>query len=309
MSSVAIVMSTYNGERYVGEQIESIMSSTYQGFKLFINDDGSKDNTIAVLSEYEKIYPNRIHVRQNKVNLGVTQNFLHSISETVADYVMLCDQDDVWLPEKIDKTLKRMKSMEHKYDKSTPIAVFTDAVIVDSKLNTLKNSFFQSSNLDPSKIDLSHLLMENKLIGCTVMVNRALRDKLNAVALPQKARLHDGWLALIAASFGRISFINEGTLLYRQHGNNVIGNIKFSSYIKNRITNLGKQRQALLASMHQADEFSKLYQGMLPRETYLLIKRFADLHQENYVKRKYLILRHGYLKTGILRNIGLILLV
>ena len=96
MDMVAIVMSTYNGEKYLKEQIDSILSSTYQDFKIYINDDGSSDSTMSILENYKEQYPDKIHLRQNESNLGVTLNFLNAISNIRSDYIMFCDQDDVW---------------------------------------------------------------------------------------------------------------------------------------------------------------------------------------------------------------------
>lgn len=309
MGMVSIVMTTYNGEKYVGEQIESILSSTYQDVELFIYDDGSKDATMSVLLEQEKLYPDKIHVFQNEINLGVTKNFLQALGRATTDYIMFCDQDDVWKPNKIAVTLKRMRNLETQIGKEIPLAVFTDAVVVDQDLNILKESFFKSSHLNRHKTDLPHILMENKLIGCTVMVNAALRKVLQGHSLPVEAKYHDWWIALIAATFGRISYVNEGTLLYRQHSRNIVGDIGFYSYIKNRITSLHAQKEALLALQHQAGEFSTIYGDKMTEEKKEIIDRFARLHEAGFIKKRMQILHHGYLKTGIIRNIGLMFIV
>jgi hypothetical protein len=189
------------------------------------------------------------------------------------------------------------------------LAVFTDAEIVNKELTKIHNSFFQSSHLNPGKTDLPHLLMENKLIGCTVMINAALRNILKSYPLPDKARFHDWWVALIAASLGKISYINECTMLYRQHGNNVVGNSSFSSYLKNRLSSLKKQKEALISLQYQAEEFYHIYQSILPESTKTTILRFALLSRTNIVKRKYRILRYHYLKTGFVRNFGLMIII
>ena len=309
MSTIAIVMTTYHGEKYISEQIESILASSYQDYELFIHDDGSKDNTINILRSYESRYPEKIHVYQNEENLGHIMNFIHALSVTTADYVMFSDQDDVWKTNKVAVTLKRMKHMEAQLGKETPLAVFTDAVVVDQELNILNSSFFCSGHLNPCKTDLAHLLMENKLIGCTVMVNAALRRILQSKPLPQKARFHDWWLALIAASFGKIGYVNEGTLLYRQHGGNVVGDTGFHSYLKNRISNLQKQKDALEALYRQADEFLSLYGDSLSEEKLELIRHFASIPEKSLIERRLIILHYGFLKTGVLRNIGLLMII
>lgn len=308
MDNVSIVLSTYNGEKYLEEQIESILSSTYKDFELYATDDGSQDDTMEILGRYKEKYPDRIHVSQNETNLGVTMNFLNAISKMTSEYIMLCDQDDVWNMDKVARTLKRMKQMEVQFGKGLPIAVFTDAYVVDDKLNILHESFFKSSRLNPRRVDLPHLLMENKLIGCTVMINQALQRILQSNPLPKRAKFHDGWLGLIAASVGRIGFIKDSTLLYRQHSSNVVGNRGFLSYVIERVSNIRKQRRALLELYVQAEEFASLYNKYLDYKNLEIINNFSKLHQLNFIRRRIVIIRNGYLKSGIIRNIGLMLI-
>lgn len=309
MSTVAIIMATYNGEEYVSEQIDSILASTYQDFKLFIYDDGSGDNTLAILRRYAELYPSKITFCRNESNLGVTANFLQALARTTADYIMFCDQDDVWKPNKITVTLRRLRHMEAQLGKNTPLAVFTDTVIVDSRLNTLKSSFFRSSHLNPRKTDLPHLLMENKLIGCTVMVNAALRITLQSYPIPNDAKFHDWWVALIASAMGKIGYVNEGTVLYRQHSVNVVGGASFMTYVRNRLVFLKKQKEALYILRRQAEEFLMLYGELLSDKNIELIRTFVELEQLGFLCRRLTILRYGYLKTGIIRNLGLMIII
>lgn len=309
MSTVAILMTTYNGEKYVDEQIKSILASTYQDFELFIYDDGSTDSTMSILQSYESQYPEKIHAYQNKVNLGVTLNFLHALCKSTTDYIMFSDQDDFWKPNKIAVTLKRMRHMEGQAGKDIPLAVFTDAIVVDKELKIINSSFFCSGHINPKKTDLPHLLMENKLIGCTVMINASLRKVLQSQPMPKEARYHDWWIALIASGFGKTGFVNEGTLLYRQHGGNVVGDTGFFAYFKNRIASLDKQREAILALERQAEEFLTLYGDRLTEENKDIIQHFANLSQMSFFQKRKQILCYGYLKTGFVRNIGLMFIV
>lgn len=309
MSTVAIIMTTYNGEKYVEEQIKSILSSSYQDFELYIFDDGSKDSTISILERYKADYPDKINFVRNSMNYGVTMNFIQALGKMTADYIMFCDQDDVWLPHKIEVTLKRMKHMEAQFSREKPIAVFTDARVVNQKLSTIHPSFFGSGHLNPRRTDLAHLLMENKLIGCTVMVNAALRRMLQGNRMPQHARYHDWWVALIAASFGKIGFVEESTLLYRQHGNNIVGDSGFISYVKNRISDLQKQKKALEALYKQADEFLSIYYSQLSEDKRDILRRFSNLKELGYLKRRIEAVRSGFLKSGLVRNIGLLLII
>ena len=306
---VSIIIATYNGEKYIAEQIDSILKSSYQDMEIYIYDDGSQDGTMDILKRYEANYPDIIHVKQNESNLGVTLNFLKAIRRTTTDYVMLCDQDDVWKIDKIAMTLKRMRHMEAQMDKKLPMAVFTDARVVDSGLNTIDQSFFRASHLNPRKTDLPHLLMENKLIGCTIMINAALRRVIQGFDLPLYAKLHDVWIGLMASSLGKIGYIDETTLLYRQHGNNVVGNQSFISYINDRISSLKKQKEALDILQRQAKEFLYLYGSIISEDNKAIISSFANLSNVNMLQRRLDIIRYGYLKSGIIRNIGLMIII
>lgn len=307
MSTVGIVMATYNGEKYVKEQIESILKNTYTEWKLWLWDDGSKDKTVSILKEYEEKYPERITVCENRKNLGVVLNFLHGAKSCDTDYIMFCDQDDVWMKDKIDRTLKMMKKTEEKEGADCPITVFSDVKVVDSNLNMIHPSFYQSSRLNTKKLDLNHLLMENKLIGCTIMMNSSVKKRLTN--LPKYARVHDWWIALITSAFGRIVYLPEATMLYRQHENNVIGNDNFLSYVKERIRNLKKQKQVLLDTQRQAYEFLQIYKNELSTEDKRVVYEFAYIHKRNWFQKRYIIFTRGYFKTGLLRNLGVFLIV
>ncbi len=307
MDKVSIVMATYNGETYLREQIESILSNTYTEWTLEICDDGSKDNTVTIAKEFERQYPDKIKVHQNSKNLGVVLNFLEGARRAEGNYVMFCDQDDVWLANKIKKTLHYMKNMENKYGKDKPISVFTDAKVVNKDLQELNPSFHISNRLDCTKLNLSYMLMENKLIGCTVMFNQEVKRKL--ALLPARARVHDWWIALISSSFGKIGYLKEATLLYRQHEHNVIGNQNFTNYINNRVRSLKKQKQVLGLTIEQAREFYELYKEELPENERVILSEFASLNQYNGIKRRAKIIKYRFLKTGLVRNIGVLLLI
>ncbi|WP_313134504.1 glycosyltransferase family 2 protein [Anaerocolumna sp.] len=319
MNKVNIIMAAYNGEKYIKDQIESILHNSFKNWVLWIFDDGSKDQTELIIEKYIQQYPQKIRYYRNNTNKGVTRNFLEGVkfvtlqnrqdedAKNHSQYYMFCDQDDVWMGEKIHKTLKQMKKAEKKYGSEKPVAVFTDAIVVDEKLNIQQSSFYKTSNLNTGQRDLAHMLMENKLIGCTVMFNEALTEKLDVI--PKNARYHDWWIALIASAFGHITYLKEGTLLYRQHGNNVVGNQSFLSYVKNRFINLHKQKEILDITIRQAREFYNIFEKELTGNKKELVYGFAYIKKNSWFMRRKLILEKGYLKTGIIRNIGLLLII
>ncbi|BBF44018.1 alpha-L-Rha alpha-1,3-L-rhamnosyltransferase [Lachnospiraceae bacterium KM106-2] len=307
MSQITIIMAVYNGQTYLKEQIESILANSYQDFQLIICDDGSTDDSVAICKQYEQDYPGKVFSYVNEKNLGVRDNFLMQAKNSETPYVMFCDQDDKWLEDKIEKSIRAMEKMEKKYGVNTPITVYGDAIVTDSKLNEIAHSFHQTSKLDTHKVDLPHLLMENKLIGCTMILNRALVEKLDT--LPKDARMHDWWIGLIASAFGKIGYIHDPLLLYRQHEKNVVGNQSFVSYVKNRISNLGKQKDTILATIAQAEEFKEIYDKTLSEEARQSLTNFIALKNSGFIKKRRLLLQNGFLKSGLVRNIGLFVII
>lgn len=328
MNRVNIIMATYNGAQYIREQIESIIKGSFKDIKLWIFDDGSTDDTISIIEEYVKANPEKIVLHQNKKNKGVTKNFLDGIEyaanqnnkqknenkdrytiseeeqEYIRDYYMFCDQDDVWMEDKISKTMMHMKKLERKFGQDHPIVVFTDALVVDSEMRALDGSFHKSNHLDTRKVDLPHILMENKLIGCTVMFNEPIQKLM--IGKPTLVRYHDWWVALIGAAFGHISYLPCPTLFYRQHGGNVVGNQSFQTYVKNRLMALKEQKISIHKNVLQAEEFYKIYESRLASRQKNQVYSMANILRENWIKRRYLVLKHGFLKTGLIRNLGLL---
>ena len=312
MSRVDIIMSTYNGEKFLRDQIDSIFTGNHQNIVLHVFDDGSSDETLKILNEYKHRYQNQLHLYKNHRNLGVTKNFLHGIKTVMekfkeAMYFMCCDQDDVWHADKVSKTLKRMEQMEKRFGVDRPLLVFTDAVIADENLNEISESFIKTQHFNSNKIDLSHLLMENKCIGCTIMINRAFEQYLSRI--PNAARYHDWWLALIAAAFGHISYLPKATIDYRQHSANVVGSINFASYVRKRMTSFKDQKLTLAKNRDQAEEFLHFFHEELQGHQKSIIEGYLMMFQSNFFKRRYIAIKQGYLKSGIIRNCGLMLIL
>ncbi len=306
MDAVCVIMAAYNGEKHLRSQVESILGGTYKNVVLRVFDDGSTDGTLELLKKLKKEYPSRLFYRQNTENLGCVKNFLQAAAETDSDYYMFSDQDDVWMEDKIARTLQKMKEAEQR-GTAVPAAVFTDAVVVDESLKQIHPSFHGQSRLDMEKLDFAHLLMENKVIGCTLMFNRALQQKLTS--LPEGIRWHDWWIGLIASSMGVLSYLPEPTMYYRQHENNVIGNVGFGSYVGNRLKSLGRQRASLRENCRQGQAFFQVYSDILPKEARKELYLFANLCKINFVRRRYVAFHHGFLKSGVLRNAGIFFLL
>jgi glycosyltransferase involved in cell wall biosynthesis len=218
-AQVIVVLSAYNGARHIAEQIESIRAQSFADWKLILRDDGSTDDTVRIV--------NALSARDERIelftdvlgNIGPWASFgeLLTIAHARgADYVFLADQDDVWLPDKMEKQLSLLRSIEN-----NPGLIHSDLKIVGEDLDEIHPSFveFQRSSYDASD-PLRTLLIHNAVVGCTIVVNRALLDF--ALPIPTDA-WHDWWLALSAAAAGTIKSTRDATVLYRQHSHNVVG--------------------------------------------------------------------------------------
>ena len=309
MKQICIIMATYNGEQYLAPQIESILNNTFQNIRLHIFDDGSTDGTAAIAGRYAQRHPEKIYFRTNQENKGVIRNFLDAAATLEGDYYMFCDQDDIWLPDKIQKTLSFMEEQEAALPDGTPVVVFTDAKVADASLTVTAPSFQRQSGYHTQALDFAHLLMENKLNGCNTMFNRAAQEKLTPQEFPSAIRMHDWWLALIGSAFGRVAYLDEALMLYRQHEKNVVGGKSRGSYLKQRISHLKKDREALYATMAQGEAFLSLYGQKLTPEKRKILRLFTDLPKKNWFARRFYILRHGFLKSGLARNIGIMLVI
>lgn len=305
MASVHIVLATYNGGKYLEEQLDSLLSQTYPDFRIEICDDGSTDNTIAIVQEYKK-KDSRIFLHRNEENLGYVKNFMHGIRRSDSPYIMLCDQDDIWNPDKIEITLAAMQEAE-KENPDVPILVFTDAMNYDSDSRKETGRFHINSHLDTKRVDTAHLFMENKCIGCTVMLNRQILPYLTEI--PEGIRVHDWWLALICSHFGNVVYLDKPTLLYRQHSGNMIGGSSFLDYVKGRLSGISKQKEALQETYRQGEAFLDLYRDRMSSVQLEIAEHFAHMGQTGWFSRRKNMIRYGFTKSGFMRNAGLFFLI
>ena len=297
---IAILMATYNGEKYICQQIDSILSQTCKDWELYIHDDGSTDNTIAAVESYVEKYPDKIHLIDGKSTGGAKYNFFYMFGQVEAPYYMTCDQDDVWLEKKIELTYDKMLTIEDKADISC--LVYTELRVVDSELNTIADTMSGYQSLDCHKRTINQFILQNSVTGCTMMVNRALRDKMLRITDIDNTIMHDWWAALVAAQFGKTAFIDEPTILYRQHGDNSLGALGINklSYIVRRVWQKKQIRESMRLGRLQAREFAKTYN--LPADS--LAVRYAALEDKSRCERQRFYKENDMYKTGTMRRLG-----
>jgi len=300
--SIDILMATYNGAAFVAQQIDSILAQDYPHIRLIIRDDGSTDTTRSILEVYAHNYPSQIVLLPSieKSEKGVGKNFSVLMSHATANYVMLADQDDVWMKDKVRKTLEKMKESEVQFSADKPLLVHTDLTVVDKNLKMMAPSFWRYSKISPMKTKtLNRLLVQPVVTGCTVMMNRELL-KL-ALPIPQDCVMHDSWLALVSAALGQVIPMPDSFILYRQHNKNTVGARKFWSlgYLK---SSFDKLSQPETKKFNQGRILLSRYRESLNEENQKTITAYLSLKQSSFFQRAYLIFNHGLLRDGFLRN-------
>ncbi len=305
MHKIDILMAAYNSEKYISAQLDSILQQTYTDFQITICDDFSTDNTINILSKYKMQY-NNINYIKNHNNIGVKENFSKLLLNSNAEYIMFSDHDDVWINNKIEISYNKMLEMEKIYSKDTPILVFCDKYVTDENLNILYSSHNKLEKFNTKKISLNRLLMANIISGCTIIINKALKDICGNIN--KNACMHDYWLALCAASFGKIGFIKEPLIYYRQHCSNQLG-VKI--YTITNILNSIKQGKAniqknVIKNITQAESFYNQYENKLCEENKLILQKFISLQKKRNIKFIYSVIKNNFYKPGIVKNIGLL---
>lgn len=212
---IDILLSSHNGEKYIGKQIDSIIDQTCNTWRLLIRDDVSSDKTLDIIHNYQTKYPDKIKIYKGTSNLGACQSFSALLSKSTADYIMFCDQDDVWYPDKIELTIAKMHDIE-KISPNIPILIHTDLVVTNSSGDMISNSFWKYQNIPvPYEKKLLHLCLHNVVTGCTMMLNR-FAVKASSPILPQ-AVMHDWWIAIHVCRYGIIDHIPVQTVRYRRH--------------------------------------------------------------------------------------------
>src|SRR3989304_600067 len=254
---VQILLSTYNGTKYLKPLMESLLAQDYPHVEILVRDDGSNDSTLDLLQEYAATHPNIKVV--TGVNLGFAKSFfkLLEISSPAADYIAFCDQDDVWLQDKVSRAVKFLRS----YPPWTPALYFSRLTVVNENLRLLGYT----------KIPRKELSFRNALVegpegsGCTILFNQAARQLLRT--FPTWVYAHDWWIYLVVSGFGNIIYDKESRILYRQHASNVFG-IPFGVLEKFRakIHRFKTGQLQYQNAMDQAQEFMRIYGSSLPIE-------------------------------------------
>jgi len=218
-----VVMATCNGERFLDHQIASILAQTVLPSRLLVADDGSSDQTLKCLRDWQKQSPVPLELLDcnGSERLGSCRNFEQLLRESVASYVMLSDQDDVWDVDKAERLLTQMNVLEHRFGAEKPLLVHADLRLIDAEGHQIHPSFHCCQGLDPQRDGLFEVGLQNVATGCALLVNRSVVER--SLPFPDEVVLHDWWLALVAAQAGGLAYLPKPCSSYRQHQANVVG--------------------------------------------------------------------------------------
>ncbi|MBQ9528721.1 MAG: glycosyltransferase family 2 protein [Fretibacterium sp.] len=333
MPEVEILLATYNGEKYLETQMDSILAQTFQDFQVIVRDDGSKDRTVEIIRDYEARYPGKIRlVSDNAVCGNPASNFMQLVKYATADYIMFADQDDYWLPEKVEVSLREIKRLEAEKGKETPILAFAQCEVVDAELNS--QDWILMHDITETNMTFCKLLVGNCVTGCLSILNRSIYEHLGDYS--PGILFHDWWAALYASAFGVLYRIPKVLMLYRQHGDNYASAGEFPlteegetaskkkpSFSRRFWTILkaprkkfqagramwGKFFEPLRPYCGQVALFRSRYANRLPPELLREVDAVQDLGSENRFKRLKAFIKRGYLKGNWLDKLEAIFYV
>ncbi|HHD7449001.1 TPA: glycosyltransferase family 2 protein [Streptococcus agalactiae] len=291
---VNILMATYNGEKFLAQQIESIQKQIFKEWNLLIRDDGSSDKTCDIIRNFTAKDSRIRFINENEHhNLGVIKSFFTLVNYEVADFYFFSDQDDVWLPEKLSVSLEAAK---HKAS-DVPLLVYTDLKVVNQELNILQDSMIRAQSHHANTTLLPELT-ENTVTGGTMMINHALAEKWFT---PNDILMHDWFLALLAASLGEIIYLDLPTQLYRQHDNNVLGartmDKRFKILREGPKSIFTRYWKLIHDSQKQASLIVDKYGDIMTVTDLELIKCFIKIDKQPFMTRLRWLWKYGYSKN------------
>lgn len=309
LAKIDILLATYNGEKYLNEQLESIFAQDFQDFRIVIRDDGSTDHTLDILSKWKGLYPQKIEIiRDDLKNLGPTLNFNQLLQYAQAPYICFSDQDDKWLPEKLSKQLEFIQSIEAEHtDKG--VMVFCDLIICDENLEIISTSLIEKDRLDVKAITTNRLLMQNVPYGCATMINLQLLKQITPI--DPRALLHDHWMAIISSLIGVIKFHDEALIYHRIHTSNA--SRAESEHKKQASQDLSKKinnqnfHNYLYKQVAQAQAILEHLEPQLTSKQIQMLKDFIQLKNQSGWSRKWNIVKNRFFKNTLFHTLKLII--
>ena len=275
---IAILMATYNGARYLEQQIESILTQSERDWNLIIRDDHSTDGTREIIERYCSQDDRIIWLNDGNGKQGAKLNFgkLMEFAVDTYSYFMFCDQDDIWASEKISYSIKALQELEAQHGANVPLLVYTNFSFVGEDLSKLKRVADVAPFYSADEI-FNTLFVTNVIYGCTVAINRSL-VKLS-IPIPADCENHDYWIAFVASALGHIRYLDQTTVLYRQHGRNVTSVYKsgtFRGRINKLLAGRDDRRRDWMYKVAHTKTLNDRFGAALPKEKKLLLDGFLE---------------------------------
>ena len=303
---VSVLLAAYNGERFLPAQLASLQAQSHADFRVLWRDDGSFDGTAALLRAVSQADGRFIAAQAQQTHLGAIGSFLTLMQQDDAPYSALCDQDDVWHADKLARCLAAMQAAEAQYGADTPLLVHHDCRVVDADGAMLHGSFFRHQGWDGSACALPRLLVQNNVTGCTCLMNAALRRLVAEHARADALFMHDWFIALTAAAFGQIVFVDEPLLDYRQHGTNVMGASR-TGLLQRGMKALSapeRARERIALTYRHARMFREACGDALPAEARAVIDGYLAIEGLPKLQRIAALCRGGYLMQNRITRAG-----
>jgi len=298
---VTILMATYNGASYLVEQLDSLLLQTYTNWKLVIRDDGSTDGTLSVITDYIK-KDERISLNYHgDVHGAACTNFAQLSDWALANdagLVMFADQDDIWKNNKIAVSVASIIEMQKQHGDTVPLLCYSNFQFINEKGEELPQKLAL-----PAALELRVLLNENHAWGCTMILNRLALEAV--VPIPATAVNHDYWIALVISALGKTKLINQDLILYRQHTNNVSGNVdnmsfakRFNRYVADQSYMIGP----LTANLNTVALFYARYQDRLSDYDQKMVSAFISSYQKGFIPLLAALFKYRIFKLGAAKN-------
>ena len=303
---VSVLLAAYNGADYLPQQLATLRAQTGVDFRVLWQDDGSADATADVLlaaAQSDDRFRPGLHQGQR---LGAAGNFLSLLRQDDAPYAALCDQDDLWQPDKLARCLAAMQEAEAACGADTPILVHHDCRVVSADGSVLHSSFFRHQGWDGGANALPQLLVQNNVTGCTCLMNAALRRLVAEHAQAERIFMHDWFIALTAAAFGRIVSVDAPLVDYRQHGRNVLG-ASPHSLVRRALAALRtpeRARERIRLTYRQARAFREAYGDALPADAAAIVDGYLATQALPKMQRMAALKRGGYLMQSRIARMG-----
>ncbi len=299
---LTILMATYNGAEYLERQLESILGQSYPSWELIIRDDQSGDDTLQIINSYLEKDSRIKLINYGSAHGSACRNFSALFDWAYANdksYLLFADQDDIWLPHKLERSLAAMIKHENAYPADFPLLCYSNLSFIDAH-----DQQIEARLPLPKELKLEVLINENYAWGCTLILNQAAVQKIKHI--PTDAVNHDYYVALVVSAFGKNLLIDEDLILYRQHEKNVSGNVdkmSFMSRFNRYFRDTEYMLKPLIDNYHLVQTFFNQHHTEINDQQRVMISDFLDKYQRSFPALFIAMWKHQIFKIGLGKNV------